>query len=380
MQDNEGFYYPQVDEEKCIHCKLCEKVCMYAMKQTYVTPLEKVYAYINGDKHVLRKSSSGGAFAALTSQFIDDSGVVFGAAFDSNWNVRHISIYEKEKLNLLQGSKYVQSHVGDTYKQTEGYLKAGRKVLYSGTPCQIKGLKCYLGKDYDNLLTVDFVCHGVPSPGIWRLYLDELVKSSNNIKRINQIKDIIFRDKTVSWEKFRFVIKVNLGKNDDFDLWAGIFNKNPFMKGFLCNVYLRPSCYSCPVKNGRSGSDIQMADFWGIKEVCKTLYHKDGVSMLIAQSEKGDALCRSLKGYLLPQINDITLLNQSYSKSSVPHSKRSQFFNRIEYEPFIPLINEITRDTLRDKLYCWARVILKSLGINYRLNKIVCKWRKKLQS
>ena len=152
------------------------------------------------------------------------------------------------------------------------------------------------------------------------------------------------------------------------------------MKGFLCNVYLRPSCYSCPVKNGRSSSDIQMADFWGIKEVCKTLYNKDGVSMLIAQSEKGDALCRSLKGYLLPQINDITLLNQSYGKSSVPHSKRSQFFNRIEYEPFIPLINEITRYTLRDKLYCWARVILKSLGVNYRLNKIVRKWRKKLQS
>lgn len=380
MQDNEGFYYPQVDEEKCIHCKLCEKVCMYAMKQTYVTPLEKVYAYINGDKHVLRKSSSGGAFAVLTSQFIDDSGVVFGAAFDSNWNVRHISIYEKEKLNLLQGSKYVQSQVGDTYKLTEECLKAGRKVLYSGTPCQIKGLKCYLGKDYENLLTVDFVCHGVPSPGIWRLYLDELVKSSNNIKRINQIKDITFRDKTVSWEKYRFVIKVNLGNNDDFDLWSGIFNKNPFMKGFLCNVYLRPSCYSCPVKNGRSSSDIQMADFWGIKEVCKTLYNKDGVSMLIAQSEKGDALCRSLKGYLLPQINDITLLNQSYGKSSVPHSKRSQFFNRIEYEPFIPLINEITRYTLRDKLYCWARVILKSLGVNYRLNKIVRKWRKKLQS
>ena len=353
---------------------------MYAMKQTYVTPLEKIYAYINGDKHVLRKSSSGGAFAAIASQILDDGGVVFGAAFDSNWNVRHISIDDKEKLNLLQGSKYVQSQVGDTYKLTEECLKAGRKVLYSGTPCQIKGLKCYLGKDYENLLTVDFVCHGVPSPGIWRLYLDELVKSSNNIKRINQIKDITFRDKTVSWEKYRFVIKVNLGNNDDIDLWSGIFNKNPFMKGFLCNVYLRPSCYSCPVKNGRSSSDIQMADFWGIKEVCKTLYNKDGVSMLIAQSEKGDALCRSLKGYLLPQINDITLLNQSYGKSSVPHSKRSQFFNRIEYEPFIPLINEITRYTLRDKLYCWARVILKSLGVNYRLNKIVRKWRKKLQS
>lgn len=388
VQDKEGFYYPKVDESLCIHCNLCEKVCLFYSSKPF-TPLERMYAYKNDDKQVVKRSSSGGAFTALASSVIEKGGVVFGAAFDSDWNVHHICVDKIEELTLLQGSKYVQSHIGDTYRQAESFLKAGREVLYSGTPCQIKGLKSYIVKEYDNLLAVDFICHGVPSPGIWYSYLTELLKvnqsdDESNKERHNlrpsdkNISYINFREKKNGWQKFRCVIEGYTSSYNDMNavLWSGVHNKNPFMKGFLANIYLRPSCHSCPVKEGRSGSDIQLADFWGIKEVKSSFYSKDGVSMLIVQSKKGDAICRKIKGSLLPFHENVTLLNQSYGKSSIQHPKRDIFFARYGHEPFIPLVNEIAKESFSSKLYLWARICLKYIGLNHKINKIKQKWRK----
>ena len=169
--DNEGFLYPQVNSAICIDCGLCEKVCPVINQSAPREPLV-VYAAKNNNEDIRLKSSSGGIFTLLAEKVIEEGGVVFGAKFDADWNVVHDYTETIEGLAAFRGSKYVQSIIGDNFKTAKQFLNNGRKVLFSGTPCQIAGLKKYLRKEYDNLLTVDVVCHGVPSPMVWRDYLD----------------------------------------------------------------------------------------------------------------------------------------------------------------------------------------------------------------
>lgn len=172
VTDKEGFLYPQVDVTRCIDCGKCEKVCP-ELVEAGERKATGIYAGVNPDDEVRRASSSGGIFTLLAESVLAENGVVFGARFDKDWNVVHDYTESKEGLGTFRGSKYVQSRNGETFKQAERFLKAGRKVLFSGTPCQIMGLKRYLRREYDNLLTVDFVCHGVPSPLVWRKYVEE---------------------------------------------------------------------------------------------------------------------------------------------------------------------------------------------------------------
>lgn len=174
-EDEQGFLYPRVDESKCIDCHLCEKVCPVLKPFEKQNPQE-VFAIINPDEEIRLASSSGGVFTALAKQILHAGGIVFGAAFDDNWQVHHISVTKVEDLALLRSSKYVQSRIEKTYTVVEEYLKKGTQVLFSGTPCQIAGLKHYLRKEYDNLLSVDVVCHGVPSPLVWEKYLETLIR------------------------------------------------------------------------------------------------------------------------------------------------------------------------------------------------------------
>ena len=179
-EDREGFLYPEADLERCCNCRLCNKVCPVINRRETGNPLS-VYAVKNRDEEIRRQSSSGGIFTLLAEKILDENGVVFGARFDENWDVKHDYVETREGLALFRGSKYVQSRIGDSYLQAQQFLKKGRKVLFSGTPCQIAGLKLFLGKEYDNLLAVDFVCHGVPSPLVWRMYLSQLIDSHPNM-------------------------------------------------------------------------------------------------------------------------------------------------------------------------------------------------------
>lgn len=174
-EDDEGFLYPYVDKILCIDCGLCEKTCPVINSKEERKPLN-VFAAKKPNDEVRMQSSSGGIFTLLAENVIDEGGVVFGAGFNERWEVVHSFAEKKEDLAKFRGSKYVQSKVGNSYKQAEAFLKQGRKVLYSGTPCQIAGLKQYLRKDYANLLAVDFICHGVPSPGVFRTYLRAIVR------------------------------------------------------------------------------------------------------------------------------------------------------------------------------------------------------------
>lgn len=300
-EDKEGFLYPEVDKTVCVDCHLCEKVCPVLNQGKEREPL-KVYAAKNKDEEIRRQSSSGGIFTLLAEQVLDDVGVVFGARFDENWEVVHAYTETKEGLAAFRGSKYVQSRMGDNYKKAEAFLKSGRKVLFSGTPCQIAGLKLYLRKEYENLLTVDFICHGVPSPGVWREYLKEevarqcdrknTVLSHPNAKEI-KIERISFRDKALGWKKFSFALTLSVTEGNgqkNSVLLSEPLNKNLFLRGFLVDLYLRPSCHACPTKCLKSGSDVTIGDFWGIEKVMPEMDDDKGVSVVMVNRN-----CNQLK-------------------------------------------------------------------------------------
>lgn len=292
-EDEEGFLYPNVNPSLCIDCGLCEKVCPVINQSEIHKPL-KVYAAKNPDEQIRLSSSSGGIFTMLAEQVLNDNGVVFGARFNVNWEVEHGYADTLDGIASFRGSKYVQSRIGDSCLQVEAFLKQGRKVLFSGTPCQVAGLKKYLGnKKYDNLLTVDVVCHGVPSPLVWRKYLEEIIRPKGaaekkrflSLNEMPVITDIVFRDKTLGWKKFGFEIRYKSNQEEVY-LYEPL-NNNLFMKGFLNNLYLRPSCYACASRSGKSGSDITIADYWGIGKYYPKFDDDRGVGLVLINTLRG---------------------------------------------------------------------------------------------
>lgn len=331
-EDNEGFLYPEIDKDICIDCGLCEKVCPVINQAEERKPLA-VYAAKHKDEQIRMASSSGGAFTAIAESVIDEGGVVFGAKFNQDWDVVHSYTETKEGLGAFRGSKYVQSRIGESYKEAEGFLKAGRKVLFSGTPCQIAGLKRFLRKEYDNLLTVDFICHGVPSPGVWREYLKEETarqcgeKNSVLQRPIHErnalIEGISFRDKRLGWKKYSFTLTfstINESGAKKSVLLSEPQNKNIFLRGFLADLYLRPSCHACPSKSFKSGSDITIGDFWGIQNVMPEIDDDKGVSVLFTLKEQNNAIFENLLLSKVPTYKQWSLEN------SVKQGWRKQFF------------------------------------------------------
>lgn len=308
QEDNEGFLYPVVDTSTCTDCGLCEKVCPVINQDAPRKPL-KVYAAKNRDEEIRRQSSSGGIFTPLAEAVIREGGVVFGAKFDKEWNVIHAWTDTIEGISDFRGSKYVQSTIGDTYRKAREFLKQGRKVLFSGTPCQIAGLRKFLRKEYGNLLAVDVVCHGVPSPLVWRKYLAETRENlragreagkntvSSSLMDLPVITGISFRDKTHGWKKYGFRLRyaaseaaensVPVSAKDTVNTFIQPFHDNVFMKGFLKNLYLRPSCYACAARSGKSGSDISIADFWGVQNYYPEFDDDRGVGLVLVNSDKG---------------------------------------------------------------------------------------------
>ena len=302
QEDEEGFLYPVVDQSVCIDCGLCEKVCPVINPNESRQPLQ-VFAAKNRNEYQRLRSSSGGIFILLAGHIIKQGGVVFGARFDKNWEVEHAYAETLEELEPLMRSKYVQSRIGNTYKEAEQFLKQGRQVMFVGTPCQIAGLKKFLRKEYENLLAVDFICHGVPSPRVWRRYLEEIKSErsedagkntvlSFSLKSKPVITGINFREKQLggySWKKFGFVVHAKSPDKGDKNsvLLSMPYGINPFMRGFLANLYLRPSCYKCPVKAGRSTSDLTIGDFWGIHEIKPNFDDDKGVSSVLVNTIKG---------------------------------------------------------------------------------------------
>ncbi len=203
--DNEGFYYPNVDLVSCIECGLCEKICPELQCYNARYPL-KVFAALNDNLKDRISSSSGGVFVLLAKKILDEGGVVFGAGFNDAWQVDINFTEDIIGLEQFKGSKYVQARIGNSYIDCKNFLEKGRKVLFSGTPCQIVGLHRFLRKQYSNLYTVDLICHGVPSPKVWQKYLCEILKKEG--KSLSDIKNINIRNKQVGWREFG--LQINL--------------------------------------------------------------------------------------------------------------------------------------------------------------------------
>lgn len=327
--DKEGFWYPEVNKIECIDCGLCEKVCPIINSNEIKRPL-KVYAAINPNEEIRQNSSSGGIFSLLAQYVLSEEGVVFGAKFNNKQEVIHGYCENVEELSAFRGSKYVQSRIGDSYKQAEAFLKVGRKVLFSGTSCQIAGLHKFLRKKYENLLTIDVVCHGVPSPLVWKKYYEEvLLKKVIKEKGLEQpiVSDmyISFRDKSNGWKKYNFLVK-----NAHDILYKECFRENPFMKIFLQNISLRPSCYACPAKLGKSGSDITLGDYWGIEHYYPEMDDDKGISLVMVYSSRG------LEAFKRVNCNhqETTYMHAVKGNPCIEHAVQEPFFRSYFYLKF----------------------------------------------
>lgn len=325
-EDKEGFLQPQIEKSSCIMCHKCEQTCPILNKNITRCVFEtKAYAAFNKDSTVRLKSSSGGIFYALAKWIIDNKGVVFGARFDEKWDVVHSYAETIEEVIPLMGSKYVQSRIGDAYKQVKSYIDNDRWVLFSGTPCQIAGLISFLKHDYNKLVLVDLACHGVPSPGVWRSYLKG-VKNSGLITSIN------FRDKTNGWIGYGISIKRD---NEIVDLES--HEENVFLRGFLKDVYLRNSCYDCKYRSFHRDSDITLADYWGVKEVFPEMFDNKGTSIVLIHSEKGSRVLSEIEQDLIlaeQNIKDAVRYNPNIDRQNPLALRRKSFFRLFRLTTF----------------------------------------------
>lgn len=335
-EDQEGCLYPVVNKDACIGCNLCEKVCPVNHPRESRPPIES-YAAIHDDESIRLQSSSGGVFSALADWTIEKGGIVFGARFDDNWDVCHDWTDSHDGILSFRGSKYVQSRIGDCYRQVKTFLDDNRWVLFSGTSCQIAGLKGFLRKEYDKLLTVDVICHGAPVPKAWRDYLNEMNSG---------ISSVSFRSKNEGWTNFHICIERKDGIITD-----QVFRNDVFMRGFLSNLYLRPSCSSCHFKSGKCQSDITLGDYWGVQNEHPELNDDKGISAVMLYTEKALQIVKELPMRLVPTSTEgISRSNPAYHQSCAFHYNRSKFFRNksdfsvnVESCLKVPVITRIKR-------------------------------------
>lgn len=357
IEDKKGFEYPKINKEKCIDCKLCVKACPI-LHYNIVNNIPKAYAVINNNEITRDKSASGGVFSLLAEYIIDNNGVVFGAEFDKNWRVKHYYIENKENIDKFRGSKYLQSTIGNTYKLAKEFLKNGKKVLFTGTSCQIEGLKSYLMKDYENLYTQDIICHGVPSPKVHNKYL-EYQKNKFKTTKINKIEH---RNKDNGWRNFKLKIKF------DKNTYKESHKKDLFMQAFLRNTILRDSCYNCHFKKKNRISDITLADFWGIENILPDMDDDKGTSLVIVNSKKGQELLENIKDKIQCKSVDFETAikyNPSMTKSAKKDKQSDKFFENLDKMDFDKLVKKYTYTPSKLK-----KIINKIKGI---IKKIIIK-------
>ena len=291
IESPEGFILPHIDEDKCVNCGLCEEVCDFKRSEHIRNDMRHAFSLVHHDKRVIECSSSGGAFTALSDKILGKGGVVFGATYDDEFNVIHSVALTAEERNRMRGSKYVQCNPHLSYRDVKRFL-VDRSVLFVGTPCQCAGLKSFLKKDYDNLIVVDFLCHGVPSNKMFKEHIAYLSK-----KHKGKAIDYTFRTKKYGWNSYANVIifaelfqsrnsyAKQQGRTEEDASWIA----QAFLTFFATNLSLRPSCFNCPYRNTHRPSDITIGDFWQI-EYLTGEKNKDGVSFVTANTLKGEAL------------------------------------------------------------------------------------------
>ena len=343
--NDEGFLYPSVDKNSCVNCGLCDKYC-HAQMELKCESVFSSQIFVGYNKNLDEKlaSSSGGIFSLLAKSILSSNGVVYGAAFDNEFNVIHKRCDDENSLYELRGSKYVQSDLKETFSLAKLDLESRKKVLFTGTPCQIGALKKFLTKEYDNLYTQSFICHGVPSPKVWRKYLDGIEKTHGKIKGIS------FRDKTNGWSNYS--LKFVFENADNLIISHG---KDPFINLFLKNACLRLSCHNCNYKSNEahSLSDITLADWWGMDKNILPDAGDDGASIIIINSPKGHKLFQQISDELVFEKADYLSTickNPSYFQASAPSKKRNKMFRHLDSMSIDKLAKKYTSPPLRHRI------------------------------
>lgn len=360
VEDEEGFRYPKVDKEKCINCGLCKKVCPCSNEYKNKKILEETIAYggWNKNEDIRAISTSGGVFTAIAEKIINMNGIVCGAVYDENLNVVHTIVDNTQDLRRMNGSKYVQSNIKENYKKVKEYLEQGRKVLFSGTPCQVSGLNTYLIKEYQNLYTCDIVCHGVPSTKVFNKLKEELRKDNSS-----DIKSINFRDKSSGWQEYSF--SVDFENNKKYIKKA---NEVAYMKFFLSDIDLRPSCSQCNFAKLPRYCDFTLGDFWGVNN-CYPELNKDnkGTSLILVHTEKGKKFLENLEDIYIQKCDLEKAIkgNPSILEHKPASKNRKLFFENLD---------KLNLDTLNKKFIPKSGFLkkIKSKLRNFIKNK---KWR-----
>ncbi len=368
-EDEEGFLYPVVNINVCVECGLCEKVCMAHQPFEPLCEIPETFNCRSRDEGLRAESSSGGIFTVIATQIIKEGGVVIGASFKTDWTVCHEKAETLEEIVRFRTSKYVQSRLDNIFKETKKLLQSGRKVLFSGTPCQISGLHHYLRKEYDNLYTLDFVCHSIPSPKVWKMYLTQMAKNE-------KVTHVTFRNKSNGWNNYGLLIKSG---NRVIDSGSNL--ENLYMRGFLEDLYTRPSCSQCMARNYTSHSDIMLADAWALDKYHPNLDDNKGMSQVLIVTKKGKNLfSKSVRGenveiWNVPYVEvEPTSIHLPITASTKPHPYREYFFSLYNQKPLKELITYCLDQNDRRKRKI---MFVKNVGRIFALDKIYQLWKKR---
>ena len=366
VEDHEGFRYPRVDKDVCIDCGLCEKVCPIINVKAETVKPQRGYLLQNKDERVLAESTSGGAFSAIASYVIEQGGVVFGAALNEDNEARHIFVESVDELLRFRNSKYVQCLIGGCYAKAKEFLKKGRLVCFSGTPCQIEGLLAYLRKPYENLITVDVVCRAVPSPKVLRKYIEWQTGRFGS-----EPSSLKFRDKQFYGYKYSNVSF----KAGDKIYHAGI-DTDAWLRSFFSGINVRPSCYSCRFKKRYRVSDITIWDCFEPYRFCSEMDNDKGVTRVIAHTAKGSSIMGTIKEYAVIKEYDANALVKGVVQMVQPaesNVRRDDFFTDLDKLPAEQLFKKYFPVTLKSRAEKLIRLTMLRLGLYKQLRIMVKK-------
>lgn len=352
-EDKRGFILPEIDVNKCVECGLCVKVCDFKKEKRTENNTLHAYSLIHNDNLTVRNSTSGGAFTALSDVVLEEGGLVVGAVMEDDFTIHHIITKDPIMRNKMRGSKYVQSAMEKIYGVIKQSLKDGKTVLFTGTPCQCAGIKSFFRDKYENLLIVDFLCHGVPNNKMFKEHIAFLEKQYDK-----RIVGYTFRDKRYGWNAYND----NNNNNADGSIGTRLINQ-AYYNFFLSNLSLRDSCFNCKYRSFHKPSDVTIADFWGIEKLTGKKNHT-GVSMVLTHSSKGEMLVQksaskcTICEYPFEQISYRIALN------SAPHSKdEDAFWRTYDEDGYSSVVEKFFDNSLNKRIRYEVRKIAKKLRL-----------------
>lgn len=360
-EDIEGFLYPKINLSQCISCGICEQVCPVLNGKRKNEILTKAYSAFTYNNSLRKESSSGGIFSELAILILRKEGIVYGASYDDNCTVEHIGVDNIKDLKKLRGAKYSQSQIGSIFQSVKEQLESNRQVLFSGTPCQVAGLKSFLHRDYDNLFCIDFVCHGVPSPLVWKEYIKyrEDVDNEDEVpQRIN------LRNKESGWSKYSYSVEIVY---QDKKRYFCKYNEDPFMRFFVGDYILRKSCGECHFKGYSRDSDITLGDFWGIWDIDPDMDDNKGTSLVLTHSTKGEEMFKAISSNIKSKsvsLEQASAMNPSLTQSVAHKPTREHVLYEISQNGFcaaLPYLksSQYNKDIIKENVLSIIKKLLK---------------------